>query len=86
MTMARDVANVLLSPSPFGQFGALAVGADPWRGDAFHANHQYIALLSIVEDPVHGIKHRCIIDVQMSNLRGVDSAQPNRVAGAMPWR
>ena len=84
--MAGYVANVLLSPPPFGEFGALAVGADPGVVDAFHPHHQYIVLLSIVEDPVHGIKHRCIIDVQLSNLRGVDSGQPNRVAGAMPWR
>lgn len=82
--MAGYVANVLLSPPPFGEFGALAVGADPGVVDAFHPHHQYIVLLSIVEDPVHGIKHRCIIDVQLSYLRGVDSAHRIGVGVAMP--
>ena len=69
MTMAQDVANVLLSRSPFGQFGALAVGAALGKGDALHTHDQYLVHFAVVEDPVQGVKHRGIIDVQMTFMR-----------------
>ena len=69
MTVAGDVANALIPLPPFRQFGALAVGAVFGKRDALHTHDQYLVHFAVVEDPVQGVKHRGIIDVQMTFMR-----------------
>ena len=67
--MAGNVANVLMPPPPLGQFGALAVWAVFGKRDALHTHDQYLVHFAVVEDPVQGVKHRGIIDMQMTFMR-----------------
>lgn len=68
--MAGNVANVSDASSPLGQFGALAVWAVFGKRDALHTHDQYLSTAAaVVEDPVQGVKHRGIIDVQMTFMR-----------------